>query len=260
MNSKKMVFIAGLHRSGTSILHSIIKSSEQVSGFQNTGVHHDEGQHLQTVFNTARKHGGPGKFAFDEKAKLDENSSLVSDENKEKLLSEWGKYWDESKEVWIEKSPPNFIRMRFLQALFPDAYFITITRHPLAVSLATQKMSKTEVEPLLEHWLKAHQVYMNDKSKIKKELFFSYEYMVKNPIESINAIEDFLDVKIDYQNQLNNMNEKYFAIWGKYLKCFNPIRRMKYLSLQKKYEERINEFDYSFTDLNKYPEIQKPKE
>jgi len=48
---KKFVFISGLHRSGTSILHRILRSSEGISGFHDTNVPQDEGQHLQSVFN-----------------------------------------------------------------------------------------------------------------------------------------------------------------------------------------------------------------
>ena len=38
-----------------------------------------------------------------------------------------------SEPVLVEKSPPNLVRTRFLQALFPDARQIVVTRHPIAV-------------------------------------------------------------------------------------------------------------------------------
>jgi len=37
----------------------------------------------------------------------------------------------------VEKSPPTRLRTRLFQALFPDAYFVIIIRHPAPVALAT---------------------------------------------------------------------------------------------------------------------------
>ena len=34
----------------------------------------------------------------------------------------------------VEKSPPNIVRMRYLQALFPRASFVMILRHPVVVA------------------------------------------------------------------------------------------------------------------------------
>ena len=53
---------------------------------------------------------------------------------------------DTGKEFLLEKSPPNIIRTRFLQAMFPNSYFINIKRHPIATSLATKKWSKTSLD------------------------------------------------------------------------------------------------------------------
>jgi hypothetical protein len=65
MNNKKYVFISGLHRSGTSILFKILGSSAKISKHEKAGVPENEGQHIQTVYDPAFKHGGPGSFCFD---------------------------------------------------------------------------------------------------------------------------------------------------------------------------------------------------
>lgn len=56
---KKYIFICGLHRSGTSTLTKIIGTSNLVSTHTNTNVHENEGQHIQSVYDPAYKHGGP---------------------------------------------------------------------------------------------------------------------------------------------------------------------------------------------------------
>jgi len=118
------VFLGGLHRSGTTLLARLLAAHPEVSGFSETGVPADEGQHLQTVYPPARAFGGPGRFAFRGESHLTESSPLVSEENARRLLADWGRHWDMTKPVLVEKSPPNLIRMRFLQALFPEAVIL----------------------------------------------------------------------------------------------------------------------------------------
>lgn len=253
MQNSKILFISGLHRSGTSILHRIISTSADVSGFENTGVPEDEGQHLQSLYKPALYYGGPGKFAFNEKARLDENSALISETNKQKLLQEWGRYWEPNKSIWVEKSPPNLIRTRFFQKLFPEALFITIIRHPIAVACATQKWSKTSLGSLIKHWLKAYDIYTKDKAYLKQELLISYEDMIAHPDEIIDRIESFVNISIHYDNQLKNKNHHYFKRWKEqaWWKIGKKYSRKKIID---KYEAAVNSFGYSLTELEKYPE------
>ena len=37
------------------------------------------------------------------------------------MLATWSPYFDLDKRILVEKSPPNLLRFRFLQAAFPDA-------------------------------------------------------------------------------------------------------------------------------------------
>ncbi len=72
----KHIFIIGLHRSGTTALAEILSSHDLISGFKNTNVPKDEGQHLQTVYPTGKMQGGPGKFGFNNESYLNESSKL----------------------------------------------------------------------------------------------------------------------------------------------------------------------------------------
>ena len=141
------VFVGGLHRSGTTLLGRCMAEHAQVSGFSGTGAREDEGQHLQTVYRAGKSHGGPGRFGFDPDAHLTEGSALVSDESRRLLLEQWGPHWDMSRPVLVEKSPPNLIRTRFLQALFPGARMIALVRHPVAVAGATRQFGRARSVP-----------------------------------------------------------------------------------------------------------------
>jgi hypothetical protein len=233
-------------------LHKILSASEDISGFENTGVMEDEGQHLQTVYKPAKCFGGPGKFAFNNNARLDENSDLINLENKHKLLIEWGRYWNTDKPVLIEKSPPNLIRTRFLQAMFTNTYFITIIRHPIPVSYATQKWSKTNLEDLIKHWVIAHQIYYNDKKLLKNELFLSYEDMINSPSKIFSYISEFLGVKIEFEDRLQDSNNKYFKMW-KSRNLFHIKTNLEKLKIIQNNEVLVNQFGYSLIDIERDP-------
>lgn len=248
MNNHKFIFICGLHRSGTSLLYKILKEQDAISGMENTQVIEDEGQHLQTVFNAANKHGGPGKFGFDTESYLDNNSKLITEENKVKLFNQWSKYWDLKKEFLIEKSPPNLIKTKFLQAIFPNSYFITILRHPVATSLATKKWSKTSHLSLINHWLICHNQYLEDRGKLNKHLTIKYEDLTKNTVETIKKIETFLELNIKYpQLEIKkDINDRYFELWKKKKKNIFFKRNIK---KSEELEKEINLFGYSFKNI-----------
>jgi len=190
----RFVFVGGLHKSGTSLVARCLAEHPSISGFRNTGVPEDEGQHLQTVFLPASAYGGPGKFGFDPQAHLTEVSELVTDENRAQLLAEWGRHWDLAKEVLLEKSPPNLIRTRFLQALFPRASFVIVMRDPVAVAYATQKWSRTGIDSLIEHWLVCHETFERDRPHIRQLHLLRYEDLVERPQHSLDAIFSFLNL------------------------------------------------------------------
>lgn len=242
----KLVFIGGLHRSGTSLLHKCISEHPEVSGFKDTGVPEDEGQHLQDIYNTAKMHGGPGTFGFDEGSHLNEDSSLVTDANAKKLFQQWTAHWDLSKPVLVEKSPPNLVRTRFLQALYPDSRFIILMRHPVAVAYATQKWSKTSTYSLVKHWLVCHERFKKDEGNLKNCMIVHYEDFIRDPNETLAEIWKFIGVE-DYSPDREirrGVNNKYFANWhaldqeGLLLKTYKKIIKLRF-------EQRVQKLGYS---------------
>ena len=236
------VFICGLHRSGTSLLHRILSAHPDASGFANTGAPEDEGQHLQSVYPPGRAFGGPGKFVFAKEAYLDETSPLITDANRKKLFSEWSRHWDLSKKILLEKSPPNVIRSRFLQAMFPESYFIFIVRHPIAVSFATQKWAHTGLPELMEHWSLAHAAMQKDIPRLKHQMLLRYEDLVAAPDRHLEAVYKFIGippVRVD-QPVSDELNAGYFALWEKH-KLSNPESLKSIL----KHEETLSRFGYA---------------
>ncbi|MCD6035088.1 MAG: hypothetical protein K0R63_829 [Rickettsiales bacterium] len=214
-SSHQYVFIAGLHRSGTSLLHEMLREHPEISGFAGTGVPEDEGQHLQSIYRPAKDFGGPGRFAFNPNSYLDEESSLVTPENQQKLFKEWSRYWDLSRSILLEKSPPNIVRLRFLAAMFPQMKTIVVVRHPLAVSLATQKWSGTNLDNLLSHWEIAHQQLEQDLQGISSYIIVRYEDLVRSPDRVLARIYKYIGVAPHTPSQeIDSLsNTRYFRRW-----------------------------------------------
>ena len=119
--SPTAIFVGGLHGSGTSLVHRWLRTHPKISGFVETGVPEDEGQHLQEALPTAKSLGGMGRFGFSAGGHLTELSSLASSRTREQLEASWGALWDSTSPFRVEKSPPNMIRFRLLQSLFPGS-------------------------------------------------------------------------------------------------------------------------------------------
>lgn len=252
---KTYLFLCGLHRSGTSLLFQLLRDHPEISGFQNTGVPEDEGQHLQSVFPVAKSFGGPGIFGFSSDAYLDNQSKLISPENKSRLLSEWGRYWDMEKKYLLEKSPPNLIRTLFFQEMFENTIFIAIIRHPLATSYATQKWSKTSIEDLIRHWLLCHDRFMEDAKKLKKVMVIRYEKFVDNPTEVMSKMYRLVGIEPSpiTKEVKSNINEKYFSNWFKYER--NIFTRWKANKIYAAYERRVENYGYSLRNVEKVEDI-----
>ena len=196
MIDRQVVFIGGLHRSGTSLLFRCLRDHPDISGFQNTGVSEDEGHYLQSVYAPTWRHGGPGRFGFDPNAHLTENSPLATSENACRLFMDWAPYWDLRKPWLLEKTPANLLRTRFLQTMFPAARFVIIMRHPVAVSLATQKWRDVAIRSLLDHWIVCHEVFADDAKRLNHVLVIKYEDLLASPNDTLRQVYEFIGVDV----------------------------------------------------------------
>jgi hypothetical protein len=244
----RFVFVCGLHRSGTSLLASWLKGHPAVSGFSGTGVPEDEGQHLQSVYPPASASGGPGRFGFDPAAHLTEDSPLATPANRQRLLDAWVPHWDLSRPVLVEKSPPNLVRTRFLQALFPGAAFVVLMRDPVAVSCATRKWSGTSPASLLEHWLACHETYAADAPHLAHALLLRYEDLVADPAGELGRVWDFLGLEpvAAPADARGGINERYHAEWRTWFR--GPFGRWRWRRLRERLEGRVGRFGYALPE------------
>jgi hypothetical protein len=191
----RFVFVVGLHRSGTSLIHRLLRQHPQITGFADTPAREDEGQFLQSVLPTGQAFGGVGRFAFDKAAHFTADDPRVCDATRDRIMREWGAYLDLRKPIIIEKSPPNLLRTTFLQQLLPDASFVLIVRHPIPVALASSKWSKTSVHELVLHWAVAHRIALGDLPALHRVMVLRYEDFIAEPTCEFGRVFDFLGIE-----------------------------------------------------------------
>lgn len=226
------------------MLHEIIRSHPDISGFVNTRVPEYEGQHLQSVYQPASSFGGPGRFAFDVGSRMDKLHPLATRGSARLIFDQWRAHYDMSREYLVEKSPPNIVRTRFLQKLFPDSKFIFILRHPLAVSYATRKWSGTSVQSLFKHYLMVHEIMMCDLANLHSAYILKYEALVADPPKEIDRMFGFLGLSPDEVSHevTQGVNDKYFQMWERDQQSM-VTRELE--ELFQKFEIKMNRLGYS---------------
>jgi|TARA_B110000908_G_scaffold156733_1_gene196165 hypothetical protein len=250
---KEFIFACGLHRSGTSLLFQILREHPEISGFSGTDSPEDEGQHLQSVYPTAKVFGGPGKFALNPDSYMDETSSIASPEHAEQLYGEWAPLWDTSRRYLLEKSPPTLVRTRYFQALYPRSRFVVLLRHPLAVSLATRKWNHTSFKELIKHWLVAHERFEADRAQLGHVLY--YKHLIQRPNEVLEELYAFLGLEsMPNEVKVNDtINDKYFEQWE--ARRAKLGFRLKHAAFLRRMEPRANRFGYSLLDYRRMPTV-----
>lgn len=271
----KYVFVCGLPRSGTSLLGRNVARLYDCTDFKNTGTIEDEGQYLQDVYPIAHELGGAGRFGFDPRAHRTETSSLLTPENVARLRESWHAHWDNTKTIFVEKTPGNLLMTRFLQAAFPNSYFVVIRRHPVPVGMAAQKwkVNVTSLHNMFEHWLHCHELFEQDKKYLKHVYELRYEDYVENPDKYHEEIAAFLGTRVSeppkedrfrtvaqWRNPVGLRiperamegtsgahNQKYLDRWCNLLtrSCFKSYYRY----IARKYESKFAKYGYSLTNV-----------
>lgn len=247
----RLVFVGGLHRSGTTPLTRMLADHPQIAGLNSTGVEEDEGQHLQSVYPIARTYGGAGRFALDPRAHLTESCSARTPSADSDLLRAWAPYWDLSKDFLVEKSPPNVVMGRFLQDVFPGSCLIVVIRNPVIVALSTKKWARwTSLSELVRHWFTAHRTLREDAAHLDRLHVLRYEDLVDQPCETLTRVANFLGLtgEIPHQRLDPRRSLPYVQRWEK-MAHGTPLQRHRRRLIEERFGEEMASYGYDIGDL-----------
>ena len=180
---------------GSTLLTEIISTSKNVSCNNNIGLR--EGQHLPGAHN----------LLFT-KNRWNPNKEI----NWNRIKKIWSKYWDRSKSILLEKSPPNICRANNIDKVFNNSKYICLTRDPYAQIQSNIRRYNTNIEVAAEKYISYLKYQKKNIENLENTLVISYEELTNNPVKTKEKISTFLplleDININLKFNAHNMHQK----------------------------------------------------
>lgn len=182
---ERVVFICGLHRSGTTLLEQQLRARFDLSVLR-APVPENEGQFLQDVYPIAAEYGGVGRFAFAPEMHPAAPEADKAEAMRTRLLACWQAWREGDAPTLLEKSPPNITKIRWLRGVFPGSSFIILTRDPRAVAAASAKWRNASHTDLIFHWHVAYEAALDALADDCTVL--RYEALVDDPDNELTRV------------------------------------------------------------------------
>jgi hypothetical protein len=149
--------------------------------------------------------------------------------------------------VLVEKTPSNLLKMRFLQAVFPDSSFVVLVRHPVAEAMALRARgwSRRSVARLVDHWVHAHEVMERDLPRVERVVVVRYEDLVTRPADVLGGLQAFLGLEpVDGgEAPRRDLNDRYLEDW----RSGGVAARLARRRTERHYGPAIGRYGYRFT-------------
>ncbi len=238
----KFLFILSPPFCGSTLLNQVISTSQFVS--VNNEVDTREGQTLPEV----------RKMMFDHHQRWDEN--LVLDWPFIKKI--WLKYWDRTKPILLEKSPPNIVRAAKLQEHFAPSYFIIFHRNPYAHVESLINRKNPDLEEAARFSIRCLQHQKRNLENLKNHIHISYEQLTNAPESVVNQLQEMLpeltDINIEQNFTAHNFKkEKAMKITNlnqEKIGKLNPDQMERINQIFEPHGELLQFFDYDLVETN----------
>lgn len=188
---EKWLFLVGCYNSGTTLLAELLGRHPDISALPT------EGHFITDQFVKDYEIGLPRMWAGREE--LFRLTEADAGPDPIRVKKEWGMRLDRSKSVFLEKSPPNTPRARWLQKHFAPAYFVAIVRNGYAVSEGIMRKADPRhlrdswpIEQCAWQWVRSNEILEEDAPHIQHLLWVKYEDLVNNPLDELNRICGFV--------------------------------------------------------------------
>ena len=161
-------------------------------------------------------------------------------------------YWDMTRPFLLEKSPPNLLMGRFLQALFPGSALVVVVRHPVIVTLSTKKWApRTSLHRLMENWVEAHRIFRSDLPHLDRVTFVRYEDLVAQPSAELARVGAALGLDGDVPAGLiqSSRSSSYEKRWDD-MAHGSVLDRRRRSSIERDFAAAAAVYGYDLTDLH----------
>ena len=192
-NSKKIIFICGMPRSGTTLIEQIIAAHKDVAGA-------GELEYLRrVVHNNLFENGKLSKQKIQEEIHMD--SIKLSEDYHEYL-----KFHNYKEEVITDKAPMNFMWLGAIKLFFPNSKIIHCTRNPKDICLSVYKnifsssimdwsYSQEDIAKYYNLYKKLMKFWL---SKFAESIYeINYEKLIKDKDNNIKEILKFCELELD---------------------------------------------------------------
>ena len=181
-------FVVGCNNSGTSLVHSILERSGAVSTLPY------EGQRYTQMLTRAARRGHERVWTeFLDELRLTENDP---DDSKIRLTFDWTRLLPKPiRPIIVEKTTANAVRMRWLQKVFPQSYFIGMVRNGYAVTEGIIRKGERDVRRGARHWNLVNEIMLEDAAHLRRFYLLKYEDLVEDGVRVTGELERFLSLQ-----------------------------------------------------------------
>jgi Tfp pilus assembly protein PilF len=232
--NKKIIFIVGLPRSGTSLVEQIISTHSKVYGCGELDYMTriiNENLYSENVLDTSKL----------------QNLSEAQIKNIGKKYLEFVDKFSPDSVIFTDKAPLNFIWIGIIKILIPDSKIVHCIRDPKDNILSLYKNDFDDrlnftynFNDLFEFYKEYFELMKCWKSKFSDHIFdVDYEKMIKNPENEIKDLLNFCDLEFE-KECMNFHNTKRLIKTVSSAQARQPIYNSS-LSAYKNYEVYMNE-------------------
>lgn len=198
--NKKLIFIIGMPRSGSTMLEQILSKNDKVYSIGESSIFD---YLFQLIFNN-----------FDNFEKIDETIQFF----RKSMFERIDQYTN--KKVIVEKSLFNFEYAGIIQIIFPESKIIHIKRNPIATCFSCFKINfrnltkKFNFSTKIENLIIYYNFYLQtmkfwEENNISNLKTYNYEDLVDEPDKNFSKIFKFLD--LNYDKKFLYINKKSFV-------------------------------------------------
>tara|TARA_B100002052_G_scaffold269386_1_gene268741 strand:- start:2780 stop:3592 length:813 start_codon:yes stop_codon:yes gene_type:complete len=130
----------------------------------------------------------------------------------EKIKNVWMKYWDQRKDILMDKTNTNIMRVSDIKKVFDNVCFLSMVRNPYAQVEGIMRRNGADADYAAKFALKCLRYQKRNNEKEKNILLISYEDLCDDTQNSIKKIKDFIpiigEIKADIEFSAHNFKTK----------------------------------------------------